>query len=416
MANNNIGEKLIDKIINFTAGTQAKAGEVNENFDKTQTHVDAILSLGWHRMVDSEGSDLTASHEGDEKISVPDNQEDMYSSGMFIRIDQTTGGTKYFVMNDVTFDSQNSKTNITLDGRGTYTVANESIDNPVFSTVSNPYEIPAEISGNVQGQYATKDIGWALMADSSGTLQQFEFVSSNTITDTLQTANAVDVTDIISKGMKIKFTQSTGSNPKHAWIVTSPTVNGNSKTEFEILTTYSVTNNTISDSKVGIMDNPFGWDQPNPGARIYLGSDQSVSDDTDTKVAIDSTRSASDDPFGMFNSSNNSITTSVESAYWYIEGAIFHHDGGGKLKAYFGFVFTGDSSKNRGEQRHDDGNTNFESTNITSRPFDYVGLGKGDEITLEGRNQTSDGTDAQFLSNPERTYLIVRLVDWHKLV
>lgn len=63
-----------------------------------------------------------------------------YSAGMRIRLSQSTGGTKYFIVTKVAYSAPD--TTLTIYGGTDYDLNNEAISNPYFSVVKAPYGMP----------------------------------------------------------------------------------------------------------------------------------------------------------------------------------------------------------------------------------------------------------------------------------
>jgi hypothetical protein len=63
------------------------------------------------------------------------------SVGMKLRVSQTTGGTKYFIITAIAFSSD---TTLTLYGGTDYNLENEAISNPYFSVVKAPHGFPLD--------------------------------------------------------------------------------------------------------------------------------------------------------------------------------------------------------------------------------------------------------------------------------
>lgn len=72
-------------------------------------------------------------------VTVPSDATTKYGIGMFVRVQQTTGGIKYGMIIGVT------STTLTIWFRG-YTLNNEAITSPVYSTVENPVGLPIKIA------------------------------------------------------------------------------------------------------------------------------------------------------------------------------------------------------------------------------------------------------------------------------
>ncbi len=63
------------------------------------------------------------------------------SVGMKIRLSQSTGGTKYFIITKIAFSTD---TTITLYGGTDYNLENEAISSPVYSSSKSPYGFPSD--------------------------------------------------------------------------------------------------------------------------------------------------------------------------------------------------------------------------------------------------------------------------------
>ncbi len=87
-------------------------------------------------------------------ITVPTNATTKYSVGMWVRIAQTTGGTKYGKITAVT------ATTITVNFFNAYTLNNEAITSPVFSPLAQPYGAPSlPVSYTDANGYKVRDFG-----------------------------------------------------------------------------------------------------------------------------------------------------------------------------------------------------------------------------------------------------------------
>jgi hypothetical protein len=94
--------------------------------------------LNWKPLQTSTNVNLTYSA-ADAPVYVADTSEDLtstISSGMRLRVSQSTGGTKYFIV--VATDAST----ITLYGGTDYVLENEAIDEPVFSDAKAPFGFP----------------------------------------------------------------------------------------------------------------------------------------------------------------------------------------------------------------------------------------------------------------------------------
>jgi hypothetical protein len=65
-----------------------------------------------------------------------------YSAGMRLRVSQSTGGTKYFIVTKVAYSAPD--TTITVYGGTDYNLENEAISSPNFSVVKAPYAFPLD--------------------------------------------------------------------------------------------------------------------------------------------------------------------------------------------------------------------------------------------------------------------------------
>lgn len=75
-------------------------------------------------------------------VTVPTDATIKYVVGMWVRISQTTGGTKYAKIVAVT------STTLTLDFPNSVTLANEAITSPVYSPLARPVGVPSDTSFN----------------------------------------------------------------------------------------------------------------------------------------------------------------------------------------------------------------------------------------------------------------------------
>lgn len=87
-------------------------------------------------------------------ITVPSDATTKYSPGMWIRIAQATGGTKYGMINAVT------TTTLTVNFFSLYTLNNEAITSPVYSSLGQPYGAPAlPVESNDANGWRVYDFG-----------------------------------------------------------------------------------------------------------------------------------------------------------------------------------------------------------------------------------------------------------------
>lgn len=76
-----------------------------------------------------------------------------YSDGMFFRVSQATGGTKYFILHDVSFSTD---TTFTVYGGTDYTLENETISDPFWALSKGAFGFPGEPDNWTE---ATSDTG-----------------------------------------------------------------------------------------------------------------------------------------------------------------------------------------------------------------------------------------------------------------
>ena len=157
-------------------------------------------------------------------------------------------------------------------------------------------------------------LGWHRLVDDQENSIGLDFVSASAPTYKVETSSAVNITNIISKGMKIRVEQNTGGT-KYGWIITDPTVNTNSKTEFEILTTSTIQNEAINNPCFSATESPHGFADNEPQqiyARVNRGSDQNLPADSEVTLNLDNTFS---DPYGLTDFNNSRIIIPF-SGFW----------------------------------------------------------------------------------------------------
>lgn len=71
-------------------------------------------------------------------ITVPTDSTTKYSLGMRVRISQATGGTKYFIVTKI------AATAMTVYGGSDYTLNNETVSSPYYSTMKVPFGFPQD--------------------------------------------------------------------------------------------------------------------------------------------------------------------------------------------------------------------------------------------------------------------------------
>lgn len=74
-------------------------------------------------------------------VTISGDQSAKYSAGMRIKLTQSTGGTKYFIITKVAVSTD---TTLTLYGGTDYDLANEAISNPYYSVVKAPAGFPLD--------------------------------------------------------------------------------------------------------------------------------------------------------------------------------------------------------------------------------------------------------------------------------
>lgn len=75
-------------------------------------------------------------------FTVPTDLTGKYAAGMRIKLTQSTGGTKYFIITKVAYGAPN--TTITIYGGTDYTLNNEAISSPYYSIVKAPLGFPLD--------------------------------------------------------------------------------------------------------------------------------------------------------------------------------------------------------------------------------------------------------------------------------
>ena len=73
-------------------------------------------------------------------FTIEENSTGTYSRGMRLKLDQSTGGTKHFILTDISFSG--SSTTVTVYGGTDYDLENERISNPYYSIMKAPFGFP----------------------------------------------------------------------------------------------------------------------------------------------------------------------------------------------------------------------------------------------------------------------------------
>jgi hypothetical protein len=264
----------------------------------------------------------------------------------------------------------------------------------------------------------TDDLGWYILAQANGTTEDLEFVSASAPTFTVQTANTVDITNVISKGMKIRVEQSTGGT-KYGWIITDPFVNGNNKTEFEVYTSkhYSIENESINNPVFSVEANPYGWppkklgtDPNHMGITLTLRSDQNNTvgaSDAREKVPFNLTVR---DEAGTTDVSNDQIQVPVNGIYRlaayckHVEANV-----GAMYSAYIRELKNGSSPFNfrSGSNSSDDGASYFNyGFPLTIDNWD---LSAGDNIAVQSAVDYDDANQSATRRGSEMTLELISL-------
>lgn len=105
-----------------------------------KAYVDANAGGDWKDL----GQTLTYTSADDPTYVATVSGVDMTSTlsvGMKIRVSQSTGGTKYFIITAILFSTD---TTITLYGGTDYNLENEAISSPVYSSADSPYGFPKD--------------------------------------------------------------------------------------------------------------------------------------------------------------------------------------------------------------------------------------------------------------------------------
>ncbi len=135
------------------------------------TTLESILSGGWV------ASGETWTYASASTFTITGDKTSKYSIDMKLMLTQTT--VKYFTITDIVYSSPN--TTITVNGGGTYTVANAAITFPFYSTAYEPLgfplsTIPIAISKTALGTYTP----WATWSPSYGGESGLTFSSVST--------------------------------------------------------------------------------------------------------------------------------------------------------------------------------------------------------------------------------------------
>lgn len=134
---------------------------------------------------------------------------DTLSAGMRLRVSQSTGGTKYFIITAVAFSTD---TTITLYGGTDYNLENEAISSPVFATVKAPVGFPLDPSKWSVAYSSTSD-----STESSPTSNTWYNTGSHSLVVPIGVWNITYscltlVSDTSSTNVDIKSTLSTANN------------------------------------------------------------------------------------------------------------------------------------------------------------------------------------------------------------
>lgn len=124
-----MGAQLPNRIAN---NDTSDADLVMENYD----YLFSAISTGW--IPANETWTYSSADDPTYVVTVPSGATSRYSVGMRVRVSQSTGGTKYFIITAV------ADTSLTLYGGTDYDMANETISSPHFSLWKAPYGFPLD--------------------------------------------------------------------------------------------------------------------------------------------------------------------------------------------------------------------------------------------------------------------------------
>jgi len=113
----------------------------DEGLDVVSTGTNAYVSMltnGW--MYARQDWTYESADDPTYTFTIGENVTGTYSPGMRLRLDQSTGGTKYFILTDLSFSG--SSTTMTIYGGTDYNLENEAITNPYYSVMKSPYGFP----------------------------------------------------------------------------------------------------------------------------------------------------------------------------------------------------------------------------------------------------------------------------------
>lgn len=149
----------------FVAGEQPSATEWNkltandasfhdgtgiDNKVIVSRHLEDLLRRGWfniHQVASPDVVETCTYVSADAPsfvFSVPGDRTADIQAGMRFTCSQATGGTKYFIITLVSYDSGNSRTLVTIYGGTDYTLTNQTISSPAFATVKAPAGFPLD--------------------------------------------------------------------------------------------------------------------------------------------------------------------------------------------------------------------------------------------------------------------------------
>lgn len=146
--------------IGATAVTIGTSTQVSQIFDEDDLSSDSATALSTQQSIKKYVDDNSGGNADDGWVAAgetwtyasaadptftfttPGDKTAKYSPGMKIKISQSTGGTKYFLITAVSFPDPN--TLFTVYGGTDYNLENESISSPVYSVVAAPLLFPLE--------------------------------------------------------------------------------------------------------------------------------------------------------------------------------------------------------------------------------------------------------------------------------
>lgn len=164
-ASHSAGAAVMDVVIDENVNGLIDTYSVEHNTDGTHITTSgtlAVLQTGW--IPSGETWTYASADDPTYTFTISGDKTTKYSVGMRIRVSQSTGGTKYFIITAVSYGAPN--TTVTVYGGTDYDLANETISSPYFSMYKAPVGFPLDL---------TK---WRVYSDISGDTAQSSPVSA----------------------------------------------------------------------------------------------------------------------------------------------------------------------------------------------------------------------------------------------